>query len=105
LMDSCQHSREGIYWVDSSGTVPIGYAFGSSGISLFLLYLSQAIEDEQVFEAGRAALNHDLGYAMHNGGEFLGFPALAPEDDELGGVVARCYWDYGSAGILTPLVR
>ncbi|MFI0543823.1 class III lanthionine synthetase LanKC [Streptomyces sp. WSLK1-3] len=105
LIGSCRHGTEGIYWVDSSGDVPIGYAFGSSGVSLFLLYLSQAIKDEQIFEAGRAALNHDLGYAMHNGGEFLGFPALAPEDAELGRVVARCYWDHGSAGILTPLVR
>lgn len=85
--------------------MPLGYAFGGSGIALFLLYLSRAARDERAFALGRSALGHDLAHAIRNGEEFEGFPALVPHASEAGRIVPRCYWDSGSAGVLTTLIR
>ncbi|MER5780142.1 class III lanthionine synthetase LanKC [Streptomyces mobaraensis] len=106
LAETRLHGPHGPYWPDAEGNVPLGYASGGSGIALFLLCLSQAAHDERAFALGRSALGHDLAYAVRHGTEFEGFPAMVPLEAEAdASVVARCYWDFGSAGVLTTLIR
>ncbi|MEU5125126.1 lanthionine synthetase LanC family protein [Streptomyces mobaraensis] len=106
LAETRLHGPRGPYWPDAEGNVPLGYASGGSGIALFLLCLSQAAHDERAFALGRSALGHDLAYAVRHGTEFEGFPAMVPLETEAdASIVARCYWDFGSAGVLTTLVR
>ncbi|MCX5395062.1 class III lanthionine synthetase LanKC [Streptomyces sp. NBC_00094] len=105
LAATCVRGPQGAHWPDAEGNVPLGYAFGGSGIALFLLYLSRAAGDERAFALGRSALGHDLAHAVRHGEEFEGFPALVPHESEAGRIVPRCYWDSGSAGVLTALIR
>ncbi|MFI0738848.1 class III lanthionine synthetase LanKC [Streptomyces sp. NPDC021100] len=106
LAETRVRGPRGPYWPDAEGNVPLGYAAGGSGIALFLLCLSQAAHDERAFALGRSALEHDLAYAVRHGAEFEGFPAMVPLETEAdAAIVPRCYWDFGSAGVLTTLIR
>ncbi|WP_404960427.1 class III lanthionine synthetase LanKC [Streptomyces sp. 147326] len=105
LAATCVRGPLGAYWPSAEGDVPLGYAFGGSGVALFLLYLSRAARDEYAFALGRSALDHDLAHAVRHGAEFEGFPAMVPHEAEAGRIVPRCYWDSGSAGVLTTLIR
>ena len=105
LMTSCADGSGGAHWRDQNGDIPLGYARGGSGIALFLLMLHRATGDERPLATGRSALGFDLGHAVWQGEELAGFPALMPEDVPPELIVPRCYWDSGSAGILTTLVR
>ncbi|MBC2879092.1 MULTISPECIES: class III lanthionine synthetase LanKC [Streptomyces] len=106
LAETRVRGPRGPYWPDAEGNVPLGYAAGGSGIALFLLCLSQATHDERAYALGHSALEHDLTYAVRHGTEFEGFPAMVPLETEADtAIVPRCYWDFGSAGILTTLIR
>ncbi|MGW4027167.1 lanthionine synthetase LanC family protein, partial [Streptomyces sp. NPDC005009] len=105
LAAACVRGPQGAYWPSTGGDIPLGYAFGGSGVALFLLYLSRAAQDESAFALGRSALGHDLAHAVRYETEFEGFPAMVPHETEAGRIVPRCYWDSGSAGVLTTLIR
>ncbi|MEV7187329.1 class III lanthionine synthetase LanKC [Kitasatospora sp. NPDC093102] len=106
LLTIAVRDDRGTRWRDSAGETPLGYAFGGSGIALFLLYLYCATGEPRALEAGRSALAFELGQARwHAPGELAGFPAFEPRDLDAEEVVPRCYWDIGSAGVLTTLIR
>ena len=84
--------------------VPIGYANGASGIALFLLYLSLATGEQHWRELGRAGLDHDLSWAYTINPVLVEFPA-ATHDPESAPNVTRSYWDEGTAGVATSLLR
>jgi lantibiotic modifying enzyme len=98
-------TKEGVCWSDETGTVPLGYAYGSSGIALFLLYLYAATKDQSFFDLGRLALDFELSQGIWRDKQFTGFPAIMVGDNEKAHVVPRCYWDAGSAGVVTTVVR
>jgi hypothetical protein len=54
---------------------------------------------------GRAALDFELGQAVWGPAGLSGFPSAVPNDDEVGRVVPRSYWDHGTAGVGTTLIR
>ncbi|MFJ6705447.1 MULTISPECIES: class III lanthionine synthetase LanKC [unclassified Streptomyces] len=91
-------------WPDASRPTPIGYADGASGIALFLLGLHGATGDPAVLELGRAALDFDLSQMVAGAGGRLSFPATVATDDKPT-MVVRHYWDHGTAGVLTTLLR
>ncbi|MFE5142346.1 class III lanthionine synthetase LanKC [Streptomyces fagopyri] len=91
-------------WPDASRPTPIGYAEGASGIALFLLGLHGATGDPAVLELGRAALDFDLSQMVAGAGGRLSFPATVATDDKPT-MVVRHYWDHGTAGVLTTLLR
>jgi hypothetical protein len=99
-----RQDEHGSFWPDDNGDRHIGYAFGSSGISAFLLYLHLATGDPEILTTGRDALRFDLGHAGYIDGQFAGFPALADEDPEAGRVLKN-YWDEGSAGVAAIIAR
>jgi lantibiotic modifying enzyme len=83
---------------------PVGYSNGASGIALFLLYLAQATGDQAWFRLGRQALDHDLSWAWSFEADFVQFPGVTHDP---GGQpkVTRTYWDEGTAGVATTLLR
>jgi tRNA A-37 threonylcarbamoyl transferase component Bud32 len=105
LIGSCARTEQGAHWPDDDGEVPLGYAFGGSGIALFLLYVHLATGRPEPLEVGRRALDFELAHAVWWEGRFAGFPAVVVDDPEDAAIVPRCYWDAGSAGVATTLVR
>lgn len=92
-------TEQGICW-PSKGELPLGFASGGSGISLFLLYLSRASGREDFLAAGIGALDHDLerGVATREGG-------LSWRRHDNGASIIYPYWQYGSAGVGMALIR
>jgi serine/threonine protein kinase len=105
LVASAIEDERGIHWTDFDGGTSLGYGYGASGIALFLLYLSEAASDMEFEKIGRRALDFDLSFCVWRGDQLLGFPARVVDDIDGTPAVARAYWDAGSAGILTSVVR
>lgn len=103
----CVYHEQGVYWLDENGDISIGYAYGGSGIALFLLYLSLATDDHEIYELGRKAIQFELNQGVWLDGEFAGFPSKIkdPLKTESNASVLSCYWEVGSAGIGTALIR
>jgi len=98
LQSRLENAPNGYCWSDA-GQRECGIAHGTSGISLFFLYLYLATGDEQFWRVGRTALNYVLGcaYANSDGAStwFVseGAPTVTP------------YWRWGSAGIGMVIAR
>ncbi len=107
LAASCVRDDRGARWPNENGSVYLGYAHGGSGIALFLLYLALATRDSVPLLLGRQALRFELAQGVWLDGEFAGFPAQLPGPSQPPAEAAAlsCYWDAGSAGIGTVLVR
>jgi hypothetical protein len=104
LIDRQEHDDRGGFWPGATGSVPVGYARGGSGVAVFLLALHAATRDERALAAGRAALDFDLAHAWHIDGRFAGFPPEAVAEGENPRLV-KCYWDEGTAGVATAALR
>jgi lantibiotic modifying enzyme len=99
LMALKRESVTGCYW--GGDDVPLGFAHGASGISLFFLYMYIVTNDDLFLESGQAALSFDLSHAR-------------PTIDGLGvswmqstgtPQIIFPYWIYGSAGVGSALIR
>lgn len=99
-----ERDGSGVHWVDDQGRTPVGYGSGGSGVAMFLLGLHAATGDTGTLRLGRDALDFDLSRAHRHPHGLVTFPAFAPDGD--GSVaVQRHYWDEGTAGVLTTLLR
>lgn len=99
LVHSVQVDK-GYHWQSSEQPRVIGYAHGSSGISLFFLYLHLATDEKEFLEIGRKALQHDLRHQKHAGtGNYASFPRFENE------TALHPYWCFGTAGVGTALIR
>ncbi len=99
LLKSCRTGDKGLYW-ERENEVPLGFAHGASGVSLFLLYLYLACQREEFLDAGVRALDYDLsrGVATRDGGL-----SWRRKDDSA--TIVYPYWRYGSAGVGAVLIR
>jgi hypothetical protein len=113
LADSAVRDERGAHWPRTFGPAPssgeprpqpIGYSNGASGIALFLLYLAAATGDQHWRELGRSALDYDLSWAHRFEAGFIEFPSITHDPAEEPKVV-RSYWDEGTAGVATTLLR
>ena len=89
---------------DGQERTPVGYAYGASGIALFLLYLHHATGEESFYELGRAALDFDLRQGVRVNDRTRAYPSHA-SDDPAGSAVLRNYWEEGTAGVTTTALR
>ncbi len=110
LASSAIHDARGTSWAGEAGPdgerpVSVGYAYGSSGVALFLLYLHHATGDEAFYELGRAALDFDLAQGVALNDHARGYPSYASDAPELDNRVVRNYWDEGTAGVTTVALR
>ncbi|MDK8180403.1 class III lanthionine synthetase LanKC [Paenibacillus sp. UMB4589-SE434] len=102
ILASKQDAQEGSYWLDAEGEAWYGLANGSSGVALYLLYLSIATNDSSYLKAGEQALAFELGHLGEIEEGHLSVPrgkVDAPDH------VLSHYWQDGSAGVASVLVR
>lgn len=106
LTGTAQLDDRGVHWLapgpDGGQRVPLGYAHGPAGVALFLLYLHLAAGDGGALALGRQALDFELANAMRLSDRVTGFRGDLDESKDR---ACRCYWDMGTAGVLTTLVR
>jgi serine/threonine protein kinase len=88
------------YWPQADGGIALGFGHGASGISLFLLYLYLATQDEQYLDLGRRALDFDLAAVASNGEG-----ALTWRMNRASTAVLLPYLRYGTAGVGLATVR
>lgn len=100
---SARHENGRAHWPGSGGQTPVGYGEGASGVAMFLLALHAATGDPATLELGRAGLEFDLSSGTYAPSGLLSFPPVAATDEPA--AVLRHYWDEGTAGILTTLLR
>jgi hypothetical protein len=108
LASTATRDERGACWPvvghDGETRTPVGYAYGASGIALFLLYLHQATGDASFSALGRAALDFDLAQGVGVNDSTRAYPSYAsdaPEDSS----VLRNYWEEGTAGVTTTALR
>jgi hypothetical protein len=99
LLSTKREDERGYFWGEKD--VPLGFAHGASGISLFLLYIYLATDDECFLAAGLKALAYDLSQANSTSD---GNGVSWRRSLDMSKVVYP-YWIYGSAGVGTALVR
>jgi hypothetical protein len=99
LLKTLEEDERGAYW-KSGDEIPLGYGHGASGISLFLLYLYLASGRERFLGVGVKALEFDLNNASPNLEDGLSWMRVAGP-----GSVVYPYWQYGSAGVGTAVLR
>lgn len=100
LISTARDPGTGLYWPQAEDKHhPNGYAYGSSGVALFLLYLHRATGEARFGHAARRALSYET-------------TQLTPRDD--GGIwlpgrvdstVFEPYWEFGGAGFGSVLAR
>lgn len=97
------NTKDGCTWPDTDNESWIGYAKGSSGVALFLLYLGVCTQSIKYIQIGLRALDFDLAHLQpledQTGLSTPRGPADKPER------VLSQYWFDGSAGIVTVLAR
>jgi tRNA A-37 threonylcarbamoyl transferase component Bud32 len=89
----------GVHWPQHDGT-HLGLYYGSSGIALFLLYVSLATGEERYKAAGRVGLDYDLSFSQPtpDGGVTWGYRPGGP-------AILVPYFAYGTAGVGSALLR
>ncbi|MFJ9241989.1 class III lanthionine synthetase LanKC [Streptomyces sp. NPDC101776] len=103
LAGSARQENGRAHWPAAGGHIPVGYGEGASGVAMFLLALHAATGDEDALRLGRAGLEFDLSCGTYSPTGLLSFPAVAATDEPT--TVLRHYWDEGTAGVLTTLLR
>ncbi|MFI6339014.1 class III lanthionine synthetase LanKC [Streptomyces sp. NPDC050535] len=103
LARGARHEGGRAHWSGSGKDIPVGYGEGASGVAMFLLALHAATGDPETLQLGRAGLEFDLSCAEYSPTGLLSFPAVAGTDEPA--AVLRHYWDEGTAGVLTTLLR
>lgn len=100
LADSARTENGCLYWPQSNGAVVIGFAHGSSGISVFLLYLYLVTGDEQFLDLGKKALDFDTAACISNSEGDRSWPIRRSPD-----APGLPYFRYGTAGVGMATVR
>lgn len=101
LLKASGHSGDGLAWKDvGQDVLKPGYAYGGSGIALFLLYLGQITQRGKFVDAARDALEHEIASTTSE------FPDDKPRwamGDKAG--VWSPYWLQGGCGIGSVIIR
>ncbi len=100
LVGAGEECGDGLRWRAGGENEPLGYAYGSSGIGSFFLYLASADAPERQLwlDTAARALQHDLMHAVESE-RGLAVPGVA------GGSVIYPYWGRGSGGVVRLATR
>jgi len=88
----------GYYWPAADDTVYIGFAYGASGIALFMLGLYECTHDSRYLDCAVAAFDFDLCSGSEQDGS-IGWERLKGDGS------VWPYWSYGSAGVGAVALR
>lgn len=100
LKTRVEHERV-CHWPGPEGRIHLGYAEGSSGVALFLLYLYLATGESRFLDVGRRAINFDSTYAVPQAEGEHHMSLLRSTSSK----VRSPYWFAGTAGFATSLLR
>ncbi len=92
-------SDRGVHWQDN-GTVRIGLGYGQSGVALFLLRLSQVLNEPRWRVLGQRALEYDLSFGREIEPGVISF-SDTPDDER----TFEQYIEQGSGGIAKVAIR
>lgn len=91
--------EQGCHWT-AKDQIPLGYAYGASGVSLFLLYLYLASGNEAYLEIGKKALDFEINNSTNFRDDDVSWKRA------VGGYnIVYPYWIYGSAGVGLAVIR
>lgn len=100
LLETVAEETRGCYW-GSDGAISLGYAFGASGVSLFLLYLYLASGKERFLDLGVKALDFEFNTATtYQNGDGVSWKRFADQ-----GNIVYPYVVFGSAGVGIATLR
>lgn len=93
LVDTAIRDERGLTWAAGSGEEsPLGFAFGASGVGLFLMLAGQAVGEDRFIESAMEAFEFDFAHRQ-DGPHGWTWPAY------IGGETVLPYWGSGAAGI------
>jgi len=98
LARTAERSDAGVFWKDGQDRIRLGFAYGASGVALFLLYLFRETGDEEYLELARGGVDFDVSHGRRRGGELRW--GSTPDD-----VGTAPYWMEGTSGVGTTLIR
>jgi serine/threonine protein kinase len=100
LVQAAVPAAEGVYW-EAEGDIPLGLAWGGSGIALFLTYLHAALGSSQFIETAERALDYEMSQARWiNDTVFFTDSSDAPL-----GAAKSPHTRYGTAGVGSAAIR
>jgi serine/threonine protein kinase len=100
LLENVAEDTRGYYW-SAEDKIPLGYAHGQSGVSLFLLYLYLASGKERFLEVGTKALDFEMNNATPSmKGESVSWMKFADQ-----GYIVYPYFKVGAAGVGMAMLR
>lgn len=98
LLRTAQRENEGLFWTDGQDRTRVGFGYGSSGITVFLLQLHAATGDARFAEAARGAMEFDIGHGTERDDQIRwGADPVDPGTSP--------YWVEGTSGVGTALIR
>jgi Lanthionine synthetase C-like protein/Protein kinase domain len=100
LLQTAIDDGRGYSWPAAEGAQHIGFAHGSSGIALFLLYLHLVTGNCEFAETAELAFGFDLSFAAETKDGGLSWPSSAASPSPI-----YPYWRFGSAGIGSVALR
>ena len=101
LLDKVEEDERGSFWRAEDGRIPLGYAHGQCGVSLFLLYLYLASGKERFLDVGIKALDFEMNNSTPSmKGESISWMKFADE-----GSIVYPYFKVGSAGVGMVMLR
>jgi serine/threonine protein kinase len=102
LLEKVEEDERGSFWRAEDGRIPLGYAHGQCGVSLFLLYLYLAGGQERFLDVGIKALDFEMNNSKPSmKGESISWMKSADE----GHNIVYPYFKVGSAGVGTAMLR
>ena len=99
LVQNYHRIRELSFWNSKRNKIYLGYAHGSSGLALFLLYLYQAEKKEKYLDSAIKYLKFDLSNTVEEEGKIKMFSNINSRNAYFP------YWEYGNAGLILVLLR
>jgi lantibiotic modifying enzyme len=100
LLRRRQTDASGLYWKQEDIT-PVGLAFGSAGIALFLAHLYLATHDGLFLQAAMSALDFDIAQGVMIEQGLLFYPQVGSS----GGVPKSPHTRFGTAGVGSVAIR
>jgi len=98
LLGKAQVDPSGYSWTGIDGRQHCGFAYGRSGIALFLLFLYLATDEPRFLGFARGAMDSEIAHATEADG-YITWPRATGDN------VVTPYWQDGCAGIGSVLVR
>lgn len=100
LKEIANYDSQGAYW-PSGGQIPLGLAFGASGVATFLMYLCAEVPNPEFISVAKAAVDFEIANAtwVSEG------PLWFPHKDATPDTPKSPHMRHGTAGVGTAAIR